>query len=194
LPYETHARIAQDKPETISFDGYLAPETYRVFAGASLEEIVDRLIAQRESEFSEADYAAIAAAGRTPFEVLTIASLLEREVRGETNKKLVADLFWRRYDDGWKLQADSTVHFIVGTDGSVFTSAADRAIDSPWNTYRYTGLPAGPIGTPSRLAIEAAIYPTPNEYWYFLTTLDTGEVKFGRTLAEHNANIQQYLR
>lgn len=186
--------IFEDKPKNISYEGYLSPNTFRVFANASLEDVIDKLLDHRESQFTEQMYADINASGRTVFDVFTIASLLEKEVRGEKNKKLVSDLFWRRLDNGWPLQADSTVHYIVGTDGSVFTSAKDRDKDSPWNTYKYPGLPKGPIGTPSFESIMAAIYPDKNDYWYFLTTLDTGEVKYATTLEGHNTNVQKYLR
>ena len=94
----------------------------------------------------------------------------------------------------WALQADSTIHYIVGTSGSVFTSDLDRQVDSLWNTYKYPGLPLGSIGTPSLESIKAAIYPENNDYWYFLTTLDTGKVIYAKTLAEHNINIANYLR
>jgi UPF0755 protein len=116
-----------------------------------------------------------------------MASLLEREVRSPADKKKVSDLFWRRYAMGWALQADSTVHYVHGKKGDVFTTSAERKIDSPWNTYKYPGLPIGPISTPSLNAIMAAIYPEKNEYWYFLTTPE-GEVKYAKTLEEHNAN------
>ncbi len=183
-----------DKPADVSYEGYLRPDTFRIFSSSNARDIVEKLIMARHDEFNAQTWKDIAASGRTVHEIMTMASILEREVRTPEDRRVVSDLFWRRFDAGMGLQADSTVHYLVGTNGSVFTTAADRDIDSPWNTYKYAGLPPGPISNPSIDAIYAAIYPEKNGYWYFLTTLDTGEVKYGRTLDEHNANVQKYLR
>ena len=81
----------------------------------------------------------------------------------------------------------------VDKQGDVFTTAEDRESNSPWNTYKYPGLPMGPISNPSLESIISAIYPEKNNYWYFLTTFD-GEVKYAKNLDEHNANVYKYLR
>ncbi|HAO51946.1 TPA: endolytic transglycosylase MltG [Candidatus Magasanikbacteria bacterium] len=180
-------QITKDKPSFVSYDGYLAPDTYRIFKNATITEIVQKLIDEREKQFTEQMYNDIKKSGRTVFEVLTMASVLEREVRGLEDKKIVSDLFWRRYDKNWALQADSTVHYAVGKKGDVFTTAEDRDSLSPWNTYRYPGLPLGPISTPNIDSIMAAIYPEGNDYWYFLTD-SKGKVWYSTTLEEHNIN------
>ena len=185
-------KVTADKPNFVSYDGYLAPDTYRIFKNATIEEIVQKLIDERESQFTDQMYSDIEKSGRTVFEVLTMASILEREVRSSEDKKIVADLFWRRYDQNWALQADSTVHYAVNKKGDVFTTAEDRDSLSPWNTYRYPGLPLGPISTPNIDSIMAAIYPENNDYWYFLTD-DKGVVIYGKTLEEHNTNRLKYL-
>lgn len=179
--------LAKHIPVTASLEGYLAPETYRVFANASTEQVVEKLFAHRDSQFTEQMYTDIAASKRSVHEVMIMASLLEREVRSPEDRKKVADLFWRRYDIGWALQADSTVHYVVNKKGDVYTTAKDRQTDSPWNTYKYPGLPEGPISTPSISSIMAAIYPEKNDKWYFLTTYE-GRVIYAKTLEEHNAN------
>lgn len=186
--------VLQDKPPGISYEGYFRPDTYRIFTDATVAEVLERLVRERNAQFTEQMYADIKKAGRTVHEVMTVASIVEKEVRKTEDRKIVADLFWRRYDANWGLQADSTVHYIVGKDGSVFTTQADRETDSAWNTYKYAGLPPGPISNPSLDAILATIYPTKNSYNYFLTTLDTGEVKYARTLDEHNVNRSRYLQ
>ena len=186
-------QILLDKPNHVSFEGYLAPETYRVFADATVQDIVNKLLLHRESQLTDKMYRDIEKSGRTFFEVLTVASIVEREVRGKEDKKIVADLFWRRYDENWALQADSTVHYIHGDADSVFTSAAQREVDNPWNTYKYPGLPLGPISSPSIETIEATIYPKKNSYAYFLTDLD-GNVHYAETLEGHNANRARYLQ
>jgi len=187
-------KLLSEKPTNLSLEGYLAPDTYRIFANSTIESVLQKLLEQRNAQFTDTLRADIAKSGRTIHEVLTIASLLEKEVRGAADKKIAADIFWKRYDAGWAMQADSSIHYIHGTNGSVFTTREMRESLNPYNTYKYPGLPPGPIGTPSLMAIDAAVYPTPNDYWYFITTLDTGEAKFGRTLDEHNANVQRYLR
>lgn len=181
------------KPSRVSLEGYLAPDTYSIYNNATLEEVVDKLLQQRQKQL-EPLAAEIKASGRTMHEIMTMAALLEREVRTPKDKAIVADIFWKRHDANMGLQADSTVHYATAKEGTVFTTKADRESTNPWNTYKYPGLPPGPIALPGMASIEAAIHPAKNNYWYFLTTLDTGEVKYGKTLAEHNANVQKYLR
>jgi UPF0755 protein len=185
--------VLQGKPWYVSYDGYIAPDTYRIFKDATVEEIFDKLIAERNTQFTDQMYYDIKQSGRSVYEVITMASILEREVRGEKDKKIVSDIFWRRYDMNWALQADSSVHYLTGKSGDVFTTKQDRDSLSPWNTYKYPGLPLGPISNPSLESIMSAIYPTSNEYWYFLTTSD-GEVKYAKTLEGHNRNVAKYLR
>jgi len=185
--------VLQGKPWYVSYDGYITPDTYRVFKDATVEEIFGKLIAQRNAQFTDDMYRDIKQADRTIYEIITMASILEREVRGETDKKIVADLFWRRYDMNWALQADSSVHYLTGKSGDVFTTKEDRESLSPWNTYKYPGLPLGPISNPSLESIVAAIYPTSNDNWYFLTDLD-GVVHYATDLEGHNSNVAKYLR
>lgn len=191
--FDTSSFLFQGKPENISLEGYLAPETFNVFVNATLPEIVVKFIAEREKQIEDLRLK-IKDSDMTVFEVLTLASVLEREVRTSEDRKIVADIFLRRLKAGWLLQADSTVHYVVGTPDSVFTSAKDRGVDSLWNTYKYSGLPAGPISSPSLSSIDAVLHPTANSYWYFLTTLDTGEVKYAKTLEEQTRNVYKYLR
>lgn len=181
------------KPSRVSLEGYLAPDTYSIYNNATLEEVVGKLLTHREDQLLPL-MPEIVKSGRSLHEIMTMASLLEREVRTPKDKAIVADIFWKRHDANMGLQADSTVHYATAKEGTVFTTKADRESTNPWNTYKYPGLPPGPISLPSLASIEAALRPTKNDYWYFLTTLDTGEVKYGRNLAEHNANVQKYLR
>ncbi|OIO19777.1 MAG: hypothetical protein AUJ37_01885 [Candidatus Magasanikbacteria bacterium CG1_02_41_34] len=182
------------KSKDANLEGYLRPDTYRIFESASVDDIVGKLVHGRADQFTDQMLADTNVQGKTVHEILTMASILEREVRTPEDRRLVSDLFWRRYNIGMALQADSTVHYITGTEGSVFTTKNAREVDSLWNTYKYPGLPPGPISNPSVGAIMAAIYPEKNTNWYFLTTLDTGEVKYAKTLDQQNANSATYLR
>lgn len=176
-----------------SVEGYLAPDTYRVYADATADDIVDTLVAERERQFTPEIVNDIKKQGRTIHEILTMASILEKEVQTKEDKAIVADIFWRRLQKGWALQADSTVHYAIGgSGGTIFTSAKDRAVDSLWNTYKYPGLPPGPISNPGMESILAAIRPVKNDYWYFLTTPD-GEVKYARTIEEQTENRARFL-
>ncbi len=186
------SKLLTDKPRNVSIEGYLAPDTYQVFADATLTDILGKLIDEREKQFTGEMYAAIVRAKRTPHEILTMASFVEMEVRRPEDRTKVADIFWRRVDAGWGLQADSSVHYVVGKSGSVFTTAADRATNNPWNTYKYAGLPPGPIANPSLGSIQAAITPELNDFWYFLTDLE-GSVHYAKDLDEHNRNRAKYL-
>lgn len=181
------------RPSRVSLEGYLAPDTYSIYTNATLEEVIEKLLRHREDQLLTL-MPEIVKSGRNMHEIITMASLLEREVRSVKDKAIVADIFWKRHDVNMGLQADSTVHYATATEGQLFTTNQDRASKNFWNTYEYPALPPGPIAMPSLESIEAALRPTKNDYWYFLTTLDTGEVKYGSTLAEHNANVHKYLR
>ncbi len=188
------------KPSTISFEGYLAPQTYRVFKNSSLFEVVQKLITERDKELRQrvGDIASItsrvgSADSVDLNSVLTLASIVEREANTAHDQALVADILWRRIARGMPLQVDSSVHYAVDKTGTVFTSAADREINSPWNTYKYKGLPPGPICNPGLGALQAALFPEKNSDWYFLTGSD-GKMYYAKTLEGHTANRMKYLR
>ncbi len=189
---ESEFSILKNKPN-VSLEGYLAPETYRIYKGEDLQSILKRLLSQREKDFTTQMLQDIQAQNKTVHEILTLASILEKEVKTSEDRKKVADLFWRRVDAGMGLQADSTVHYLSGREGDVFTKQKEREIDSLYNTYKYRDLPPGPISNPSISSIMAAIYPTPNDAVYFLTD-SKFEVHYASTLDEHNANVARYLR
>ncbi len=190
------------KPPTLSYEGYLAPETYRVFADATLPEVISKLLAERDKEFlatfpdrGDATTPPLGGALQqvTLAETVTMASIIEKETRHAEDRAIVADILWRRYLKGWALQVDSSVHYIVDRTGDVFTTEAERATDSPWNTYKYPGLPPGPICNPSVESLQAALNPEKNTYWYFLTGHD-GVMYYARTLEEHNINRAKRLQ
>jgi UPF0755 protein len=191
--YKDFPNVLEGKPSAVSLEGYLAPNTYRIFADAPGEEVMRKLIEARAGEFDSEMLTLFANSKRTMHQTLIIASIVEREVQSDDDRRKVADIFWRRLDAGWGLQADSTVHYAVRKKGDLFTTKDDRGRDSPWNTYKYAGLPPGPIGNPSVSAIRSAINPEGNSYWYFLTTLH-GEVKYAETIEDHNRNVARYLR
>ena len=187
LPQIEGLKILAAKPAHVSYEGYLAPQTYRVFKDTTILDVLKKLVEQREKEITDVMWQDIKKSGRSSYEIMIMASILEKEVQNADDKAKVADILWRRYDKNWALQVDSSVHYAVDKRGDVFTKQAEREFDSPWNTYKYPGLPLGPISNPGLDSIKAALYPAKNSYWYFLTGKD-GTVYYGKTLEEHNFN------
>jgi UPF0755 protein len=182
----------KEKPPYVNMEGYLFPDTYRIYKDASPEELVRVLLGNFDRKVTPELRAKVAVRGRTLFQVVTMASIVEREVRTPDDRRKVADIFWRRLQKGMALQADSTVNYAVGKSAASSTYEDTRVV-SRYNTYKYPGLPLGPISEPGLDAIEAAADPAPNPYWYFLTDKDGG-VHYAATLDEHDRNKAKYLR
>lgn len=184
--------LMEQAPAGASMEGYLAPETIRVFADASLAEgVIDRFYFERVKEITPSMYERAKELKQTMHQILTMASIIEKEVKYDEDREIVSDILWRRLAKNWALQVDSSVHYLVDRSGDVFTTEKEREIDSLWNTYKYPGLPPGPIANPSVKSIQAALYPEKNTYWYFLSDKD-GHMHYASTLDEHNANRRKY--
>jgi UPF0755 protein len=173
--------VAAGKPDSVDLEGYLFPDTYRFFSDASSEDVVKKMIGTMQEK----------APGIT-HDQLTLASIVEREVQDPEDMKEVADIFLKRLDAGMALQADSTLSYITGQESAEMTTE-DLQYDTPYNTYKYPGLPPGPISNPGMNAIDAVLHPTANDWYYFLTTPE-GDVVYARTFEEHVANKNRYLR
>jgi UPF0755 protein len=123
--------------------------------------------------------------------VVTLASVVEKEVKGDADRHIVAGIFLRRMKNGMRLQSDATVSY--GLDaGQSIASAKDVTVNSPYNTYLRDGLPAGPIDNPSLSSIRAVLEPTDTPYYYFLTD-KSGTVHYAKTFEEHKKNVQKAL-
>ncbi|MEI7740906.1 MAG: endolytic transglycosylase MltG [bacterium] len=185
--------ILADKPVYVSLEGYLFPDTYRFANDAKPVDVVRKLLKEFTRKF-DSDMVRLAKdSKKSVFQIVTMASVIEREVNGDIDRAKVSDLLWRRYEINWALQCDSTVKYANQKNGETpFTTATDRASESEYNTYTSPGLPLGPISNPGMASILASLKPSKNEAWYFLTTPD-GEVKYAKTLEEHNAN-KRYMR
>ncbi len=181
-----------DKPDFIGLDGYLFPDTYRVYADASVEDIVRKLLENFDRKLTPELRAEVAASGRSLHQIITMASIIEAEISNHDDRATAAGILWKRRDRGMLLQVDASVNYVTGKrDPRV--SREDAAVDSAYNTYRYPGLPRGPIGNPGMSAILAALRPKESPYWFFLTTKERKTV-FSRTLEEHNANVARHLQ
>jgi len=190
--WDANYPILSDKPARNTLEGYLFPDTYRIFPSAGAKGLVRRMLDNFDAKLTPELRQDIAATGHSVFDVITMASVIEREVFGEEDRAMVSGIFWNRVELGMGLQADSSVNYITGGSKPA-VSYDETKIDSPWNTYKYRGLPAGPIGNPGLSAIRAAISPAKTSYLYFLTD-SQGNVHYGRTLDEHNDNKAKYLR
>lgn len=186
------SELFSDKPTNVSYEGYLMPDTYRVYADAAPEDVLKKIFSNLNKKITSEMRAEIKKQGKTIYEVLTMASVVQKEAPTKEEMSMVADIFWRRYEKNWALQSCATVNYITGKkDPGV--NADDKDIDSLFNTYKYPGLPLGAISNPGPGAISAAIYPQENPYWYFMSDAD-GVTHWARTLDEHNANVAKYLR
>ena len=169
-------------------EGYLAPDTYEIYIGATPSEIIRKLITQTERVFTVACEDRAEEMGYTMDEILTLASMIEKEASKADFAKVSA-VFHNRLKAGMKLQSDVTIHYITGVRKMSLTGS-DLALDSLYNTYRVTGLPLGPICAPSADAINAALYPdetfVAENYLYFCATSpESTELHVSRTLQEH---------
>lgn len=176
-------------------EGYLAPNTYEVYVSATAEEIIRKLLSQTERAFP-ADYQDRAQEmGYTMDEMLTLASLIEKEAKAADFAKVSA-VFHNRLKQNIKLGSDVTIHYITGVR-KMSLSGSDLQLNSPYNTYLYAGLPLGPICAPSVEAINAALYPDETflaeNYLYFCAKdPESGELHFSRTLQEHEQAVAIY--
>lgn len=181
-----------DKPKDLSLEGYLFPDTYEVIPGASAENIIRKILNNLDQKITPDLREEINQQGKSIFEIITMASLLEKEVRTLEDKKIVSGILWKRLEIGMPLQVDATINYITGKndDGASFI---DLEIDSPYNTYKYYGLPLGPIANPGLDSILAAIYPQDSDYLYYLSDHD-GRTIFSETYKEHNAAKAKYRK
>jgi UPF0755 protein len=174
-----------------NLEGYLFPDTYYFPIDVSGEEVVKIMRENFEKKISPYKEE-IEKSGKTIQEIIIIASLIEKEVKTKEEKKLVSGILWKRLKNGIPLQVDATITYITGKKTAKI-SLEDLQIDSPYNTYKYKGLPPGPICNPGLESILAALYPKDSDYWYYLSTPD-GKTLFFKTLEEHNLAKAKYLK
>lgn len=180
-------------PAKSSLEGYLFPDTYRIYASSTAEEMIAKMLSNFEDKVTPDILSDIKAQGRSLSEVITLASLIEKEVRSSSDMEIVSGIFKNRIESGQPLQSCATLAYILGENKPQY-SEADTKVESPYNTYRHKGLPPAPIANPGLRAIKAALHPTDTKYNYFLTRPDTGETVFSRTYDEHLANKAKYLK
>jgi UPF0755 protein len=179
-------------------EGFLYPETYRVPVGATAHDIVERMLNQFDAVFTPLWEEAGGTQGSkvnglSLHEMVTLASLVERESKAETDRDKIASVIYNRLDIGMKLQIDATVLYALGEwkDRVLYS---DLEVDSPYNTYRYEGLPAGPIASSGKASLEAALNPASTNYIYYVLKGDgSGEHNFAEDAATFEKYKQEYL-
>jgi UPF0755 protein len=188
-PFDAHFRnefpFLDVLSPTSTLEGYLFPETYRVWK----DELPRSLVQKQLEEFDQharTMMEEIEKQGRSLHEIVTLASIVEKEVATDKDRPIVAGIFMNRLRIGMALQSDATVQYVTRS-GRDRSTSDDLALDSPYNTYRVTGLPPAPIGNPGAAALQAALHPTKTPYFYFLTD-STGKVYYAKTLEEHGLN------
>jgi UPF0755 protein len=173
-----------------TLEGFLYPDTYMLTLKPTADDVVSKMLANFDKKLTTADRAGIAKSGMTTREVVTLASIVEAEVAGTTDRKIVASVFLNRLNAGIPLESDATVAYTLKS-GSRRLTYEEVHSPTPYNTYLSVGLPKGPIGNPSIQSIEAVIFPAKSDYLFFISVKD--KTYFARTLSEHNALVAKYL-
>lgn len=191
--FEDPAVLARRRIPSHSLEGYLFPDTYRVRWGASPAEATAMMVSRLDEVFDSALIQRTVELGMTPHEVLTLASIVEAETRVPAERALVSAVYHERLRRGMRLEADPTVAYAMGGHKGRLLYA-DLQIDSPYNTYRHSGLPPGPICSPGEASIRAALYPDSTSRALYFVARGDGSHIFSSTLAEHNAAVRRVRR
>ena len=173
-----------------SAEGYLFPDTYQFVRGMRPEDILGRMIQRLRAKLGPDVEPQARARGLTLHGLLTLASIIEREAVAPEEMRVISGVFWNRLKRDMPLQADPTVQYALAKERHALTRA-DLAADHPFNTYRHTGLPPGPIASPGLPAIAAALDPAPVSYLYFVA-VDERRHHFSTTVEEHNLFVARY--
>jgi UPF0755 protein len=182
-------------PQAATLEGYLFPDTYRFPRGVSSAAVVGVMLARFRRVLGSKFLPDLRSSGAKLHDVITLASLVEKETPTPGERPIIAGVFTRRLEKGWPLQCDPTVVYAARLNDRPVGPITERDLefDSPYNTYRYAGLPPGPIASPGEASIRAALHPEPGDFLYFVSNNRGGHV-FSRSLAEHQRNVARYQR
>ncbi len=180
------------KPADKPLEGYLYPDTYRFPADANEEYVLSALLTEGfKNKIYDKYSAQIESSQFTLYEVLTLASMLERETKHAEDRPIVADILIRRINNGWRLDIDATLLYYFN-DWQHEITYDDLQIDTQYNTRKVMGLPPTPIANPGENSISAILNPKPNDYWYYVSDSE-GNLHYATTEYEQNLNIQKYI-
>ncbi len=180
-------------------EGYMFPDTYLIQRDASASSVADVFKKTFDQKITSNMRSDAIKTGLSFSEVFTLASIVEREGRTDSDRPVIAGILLKRLKNDWPLQADATLQYALGYQSTDKTwwkkelSEEDKKIQSPYNTYLHTGLPPAPIANPGLSSIQAVIYSKESDYWYYIH--DTkGTAHYGKTIEEHNENVRTYLQ
>jgi UPF0755 protein len=175
-------------------EGYLFPATYTVPPKQTAVGLLKQMVAKTVATEESLDITTKAAKlGYTPEQILTLASILEYEASRDEDYPKVARAIYNRLDQGQALQSDATVAYANNKTGSLYTSDTERSLNSPYNTYKFKGLPPGPIGSPGQKTIEAALNPSSGkQLFWVVVNLKTGETKYADNYQDHLRNVEEF--
>jgi UPF0755 protein len=184
-----------DVPPDQTLEGYLFPDTYR-FDGDDPNLNVVTMLNNFGTKFTPEMRQRTREMGLTIHDVVTVASLVEREARIPEERPTIADVYLSRWEQGWNLDADPTVQYVLGTNQEWWPklSGDDLFVTSPYNTYQNQGLPPGPICNPGFASLQAVLFPNDTPYMFFVAKCDTGEHAFGVTVDEQAANVELFQK
>lgn len=182
--------VLESVPSSYSLEGFLFPDTYYFYPNQSKKEVIKEFLENFSQKISSLEERKDQ--DQSLAQIITLASILEKEVDNFKHRRIISGILQKRLDSGWFLQIDAPLTYITGK-GSKELTKKDLALDSPYNTYKYKGLPPGPICNPGQSSIQAALSPQDSEFWYYLST-SQGKTIFSKTLKEHNRAVYQYLR
>ena len=187
---------AKDSGVRYRLEGYLFPATYAIKESTTIESLIDNMLAAMDKNLSP-HYAAIKEKNLTVNELLTIASLVEKEGAKTEDRKLIAGIFYNRLNQNMPLQSNIAILYAEGKLGQNISladdAAIDTSIDSPYNVYTKVGLMPGPVDSPSLDAIESSINQTKSDYLYFMANVQDGKVYYATTREEHDRNVQEHI-
>jgi len=172
------------------YEGYLFPDTYVFSPRARPEEVLEKMLGNFDEKFSPLE-GELALSGRSKNEIVAMASIIEKEARDPEVRRMISGILWRRIEEGVPLQVDAAFNYVNGKN-TYQLSYGDLKIDSPYNTYRYRGLPPTAIANPSLDSIEAALRPTESPYFYYLSDRD-GNTYYAKDFEGHKANKREYM-
>ena len=175
--------IGQIPDREKKLEGYLFPDTYEIYKDTTAKAIIDKLLGRFDTVFTEEYRNRAKELNMTIDQVITLASIIEREAKLDTERKTISAVFHNRLEKNMMLQSCATVQYLFKEQKEVLTYK-DLEIESPYNTYKHAGLPPGPIASPGLKAIEAALYPAKVDYLYFVAK-DDGSHVFTKTYSEH---------
>lgn len=181
-----------DLPANATLEGFLFPETYRLPENPTALDVLGRMLETFDARVTPQMRVAAASHGLNVYQLVTLASIVEREAMLDAERPIIAGVYHNRLNDGWYLAACPTVQYALGTPADWWPAFTleQTEVDSPYNTYRNLGLPPGPICSPGLASIQATANPAQTDYYFFLAdcTKNDGSHLFARTAEEHNAN------